>query len=78
MSPRVDFNTPMAMLDRHVAGQLIVVTGGASGIGEACCWRLALLGLAILVPSFIRAVLLFLVLLLTLEPVNIKSPCGSM
>ncbi|KAF8418874.1 hypothetical protein EV426DRAFT_539226 [Tirmania nivea] len=44
VSAPVDFSTPMARLNRNVAGQLIVVTGGASGIGEACCRRLALLG----------------------------------
>ncbi|KAF8458298.1 hypothetical protein BGX38DRAFT_1057814, partial [Terfezia claveryi] len=53
-----------------VAGQLIAVTGGASGIGEACCRKLALLGLAILFPAFSRPAA-------DLRTRGIKSPCSN-
>lgn len=44
----------MDTLGRNVAGQLIAVTGGASGIGEACCRKLALLGAHVAVCDFNR------------------------
>lgn len=44
VSGPVDYTVPVREFYGEVEGETILVTGGASGIGQACCHALAMLG----------------------------------